>query len=335
MKRGWEEQSCSAAGKQAENASDIFQIYSIECQPPPSMDLLRPSRNDDKLWNGTSLIYKPTALQMKIEAIMPTAPSSETDSQPENTKRASMPIPLNRRRTMIACNSCRRRKIRCITSEQPPTNPCTYCKRKGFNCEYVVVSSADRGSTSQDDLAASPPDVESWKPPRTSANFTSTPSSPSSPSNSRHHTQSRPGSTRSSPTFPPLRTRRRKACHRRTVDSTHSAPGPSYRSGLPPAALTNQLYDLQTANALEYLSKRASHSLPSILPASLPRPAEYFAEDVQMPDFDFSATDMDVWALEVDASHFRVDPTQSSNLGGDFSQTTPWLGSDTWRGSGK
>jgi hypothetical protein len=34
------------------------------------------------------------------------------------------------------------------------------------------------------------------------------------------------------------------------------------------------------------------------LPASLPRPAEYFAEDVQIPDFDFSATEMDAWALE-------------------------------------
>jgi hypothetical protein len=178
----------------------------------------------------------------------------------------------------------------CITSEQPPTNPCAYCKRKGFHCEYVVVTPGRRVSTTYHDHAGDNPksatESASWKPP-----------SPNPASSSGHLTPSLPGSYRASSsdsTFPSLPTRRRKVRHRPTI---HPAPGQSRPSGLahtaPPA---NQLYNLQTIHALEYISNHASRSQPSALSAS--PPAEYFAEDVQMPDFDFSATDMYAWALE-------------------------------------
>ncbi|KAJ7478265.1 hypothetical protein FB451DRAFT_1396049 [Mycena latifolia] len=56
-----------------------------------------------------------------------------------------------RRRTILACTNCRRRKIRCITTEQPPKNPCARCVKKGLSCEYVAAPEAEEysGSTSR------------------------------------------------------------------------------------------------------------------------------------------------------------------------------------------
>ncbi|KAJ7054312.1 hypothetical protein C8F01DRAFT_502492 [Mycena amicta] len=45
-----------------------------------------------------------------------------------------------RTRVAIACRNCRRRKIRCNTSEDPPVNPCQRCRAKGLNCEYIEVA---------------------------------------------------------------------------------------------------------------------------------------------------------------------------------------------------
>ncbi|KAJ7699994.1 hypothetical protein B0H17DRAFT_1048134 [Mycena rosella] len=44
-----------------------------------------------------------------------------------------------RRRAMIACTNCRRRKIKCVTSEEPPRNPCARCTKRSLPCEYVAV----------------------------------------------------------------------------------------------------------------------------------------------------------------------------------------------------
>ncbi|KAJ7610177.1 hypothetical protein FB45DRAFT_1038219 [Roridomyces roridus] len=46
------------------------------------------------------------------------------------------------RRTILACAHCRQRKVRCITTEQPPTNPCTRCKKKKLSCQYVSADPA-------------------------------------------------------------------------------------------------------------------------------------------------------------------------------------------------
>ncbi|KAJ8086513.1 hypothetical protein PM082_005336 [Marasmius tenuissimus] len=39
----------------------------------------------------------------------------------------------------MACRNCRKRKIKCVTNEDPPHNPCERCTRKGLHCEYVAV----------------------------------------------------------------------------------------------------------------------------------------------------------------------------------------------------
>ncbi|KAJ7018422.1 hypothetical protein C8F04DRAFT_1328189 [Mycena alexandri] len=51
------------------------------------------------------------------------------------------PFATQRRRTIIACKTCRRKKQRCVTSEHPPTNPCARCERKNLTCEYVSLAS--------------------------------------------------------------------------------------------------------------------------------------------------------------------------------------------------
>ncbi|KAF7326432.1 C6 finger domain [Mycena sanguinolenta] len=43
------------------------------------------------------------------------------------------------RRAMIACTNCRRRKIKCVTSEEPAQHPCARCTKKGLVCEYIAV----------------------------------------------------------------------------------------------------------------------------------------------------------------------------------------------------
>jgi len=59
---------------------------------------------------------------------------------------ATPPAP-RRRRAQIACRNCRRRKIKCVTNEEPPHNPCERCQRKGLVCEYVAVGDPSPPST--------------------------------------------------------------------------------------------------------------------------------------------------------------------------------------------
>ncbi|KAJ7636363.1 hypothetical protein FB45DRAFT_864413 [Roridomyces roridus] len=51
------------------------------------------------------------------------------------------PVPRKRRR-ITPCSNCRHRKVKCITSEQPPVNPCQRCAKKNLDCEYNVHASA-------------------------------------------------------------------------------------------------------------------------------------------------------------------------------------------------
>ncbi|KAJ7627145.1 hypothetical protein FB45DRAFT_920747 [Roridomyces roridus] len=52
------------------------------------------------------------------------------------------PYDMKPRRTILACSICRKRKLRCITFEQPPRNPCERCVRKNLPCEYIAMSIA-------------------------------------------------------------------------------------------------------------------------------------------------------------------------------------------------
>ncbi|KAJ6578485.1 hypothetical protein B0H19DRAFT_1062965 [Mycena capillaripes] len=66
------------------------------------------------------------------------------------------PAFLTRRRVIIACTNFRKRKIRCLTPEDPPLNPCDRCTKKGLKCEYVTISNQQADSNKN-----APPDAES------------------------------------------------------------------------------------------------------------------------------------------------------------------------------
>ncbi|KAJ6452496.1 hypothetical protein C8R45DRAFT_1193937 [Mycena sanguinolenta] len=78
-----------------------------------------------------------------------------------------------RRRTLIACVDCRKRKTRCITTEQPPKNPCTRCLKRNRPCHYVSASKWDEDSDSLP--APNLPELE--RPDSTTPSPTSTSSS--------------------------------------------------------------------------------------------------------------------------------------------------------------
>ncbi|KAJ6549987.1 hypothetical protein B0H19DRAFT_1073884 [Mycena capillaripes] len=56
------------------------------------------------------------------------------------------PLFLARRRVIIACTNCRKRKIRCLTPEETPVNPCDRCTKKGLKCEYITISNQEADS---------------------------------------------------------------------------------------------------------------------------------------------------------------------------------------------
>ncbi|KAJ7679730.1 hypothetical protein B0H17DRAFT_77947 [Mycena rosella] len=58
------------------------------------------------------------------------------------------PFAIKRRRTILACSNCRKRKIRCITTEQPPVHACARCTKRGMACEYVVATDDESRSPS-------------------------------------------------------------------------------------------------------------------------------------------------------------------------------------------
>ncbi|KAJ6556995.1 hypothetical protein DFH09DRAFT_1164177, partial [Mycena vulgaris] len=60
---------------------------------------------------------------------------------------------IKRKRVPMACLRCRKRKIKCITSEESSGRPCERCTRRGFLCEYISVGDQRAQST----FESSPP----------------------------------------------------------------------------------------------------------------------------------------------------------------------------------
>ncbi|KAJ7779481.1 hypothetical protein DFH07DRAFT_1030285 [Mycena maculata] len=74
---------------------------------------------------------------------------------------------IRRRRAIVACVNCRRRKIKCITTEDPPQGQCERCSKRGLSCEYLTVaedpaqtrSSISRRTTNQPSATLLPPHI--------------------------------------------------------------------------------------------------------------------------------------------------------------------------------
>ncbi|KAJ7142421.1 hypothetical protein C8R44DRAFT_725777 [Mycena epipterygia] len=73
------------------------------------------------------------------------------------------------RRVYIACLNCRKRKIKCVTTEESPDKPCERCAKRGLTCEYVSVGDQEFPSpTSTQSGRGGPPmtQAQSVPPPR-------------------------------------------------------------------------------------------------------------------------------------------------------------------------
>ncbi|KAJ7662434.1 hypothetical protein B0H17DRAFT_1185040 [Mycena rosella] len=70
-----------------------------------------------------------------------------------------------KRRVIIACTNCRGRKVRCLTSEDPPQNPCQRCAKKGLSCEYITVTKQRDHSSSRNPTPEPGQEGAHWAPP--------------------------------------------------------------------------------------------------------------------------------------------------------------------------
>ncbi|KAJ7479015.1 hypothetical protein FB451DRAFT_1395622 [Mycena latifolia] len=70
-----------------------------------------------------------------------------------------------RRRVIVACTNCRKRKVKCLASENPPQSSCKRCLEKGIVCEYVAVGE-DKMTRSQplERVSESPVYASRWAP---------------------------------------------------------------------------------------------------------------------------------------------------------------------------
>ncbi|KAF7358714.1 C6 finger domain [Mycena sanguinolenta] len=78
------------------------------------------------------------------------------------------PVAKKPPRSLVACYHCRKRKMKCITTEQPPTNPCANCIKKNLQCEYIAVDSEDRSESAArfgKDSTLSAPTFSTDQPP--------------------------------------------------------------------------------------------------------------------------------------------------------------------------
>ncbi|KAJ6541066.1 hypothetical protein DFH09DRAFT_1175059 [Mycena vulgaris] len=214
----------------------------------------------------------------------------------------SAPYALKRRRTIIACSHCRKRKIRCITTEQPPKNPCARCTKRNLACEYVAAPDQELNSTAQTTPHLPPNSLESdtdsspsqtpmtWAPPLTAPDFSRCPSAEPWLAHTAWHHPSQPPPRYSRPTSsvstrdfhplyptPPL-TEWLQPHTPSLPDSCHMSPGPTpgncapaYDDGdrlsyltLPslPPPPRNRVYDLQAGHARHYLTARQSQPKP-------------------------------------------------------------------------
>ncbi|KAJ7158171.1 hypothetical protein C8R46DRAFT_1111924 [Mycena filopes] len=129
-----------------------------------------------------------------------------TSNAPAPGRTSQKPTPI-RRRTLMACKTCRQRKLRCIPSEQPFNGaPCTRCLKRKLTCEYVATSESTP-EYPPSDLPSSHSHSHSHGPPapsygRGQPNYgTGGPSAPAmqgaypspGPSHRPHHSASQPG----------------------------------------------------------------------------------------------------------------------------------------------
>ncbi|KAJ7493878.1 hypothetical protein FB451DRAFT_1491400 [Mycena latifolia] len=71
-----------------------------------------------------------------------------TFNEQEDSPQDFSPLRMKQRRAAIACTTCRRRKVRCLTTEWFPTQPCERCRRKRLTCEYLRVAEEEQHSNS-------------------------------------------------------------------------------------------------------------------------------------------------------------------------------------------
>ncbi|KAJ6451223.1 hypothetical protein C8R47DRAFT_1084136 [Mycena vitilis] len=237
-------------------------------------------------------------------------PSSSSSQTTKSSQRPPRKFTIRRRRTIIACSSCRRRKIRCITTEQPPTNPCAYCTRKRLTCEYVAadgpfgrsrkgspdLSVADRPESRTDSSPSPSPPL--WTPPVTPANFSPQPARtgssllhPDPEAVDQSRCQFSPSAFCSTqPALPPapsfpwphpeVSTQQTASLHHGySCPTPDFGPNPNRRHSS--SGLGSNAYDLQAAHAYQYLCSRAS-SLHTTYPCS-PDPPGFFVDYSQIP----------------------------------------------------
>ncbi|KAJ7710460.1 hypothetical protein B0H17DRAFT_1123607 [Mycena rosella] len=71
------------------------------------------------------------------QTLMPNNNNMASSNPYQNQSNLAPSAITMRRRSILACSNCRKRKIKCITTEQPPRNPCARCTKKNLPCEYV------------------------------------------------------------------------------------------------------------------------------------------------------------------------------------------------------
>ncbi|KAJ7677658.1 hypothetical protein B0H17DRAFT_111323 [Mycena rosella] len=72
---------------------------------------------------------------------------------------------IRRRRALIACTNCRKRKIKCVNLHKDPQGPCARCQKRGLVCEYVQEPELTAGSSNSIDGRSSPVKEDSWFAP--------------------------------------------------------------------------------------------------------------------------------------------------------------------------
>ncbi|KAJ7229894.1 hypothetical protein GGX14DRAFT_553394 [Mycena pura] len=133
--------------------------------------------------------------------------------------RRSTPSAPQGMRTVVACLNCRMRKVKCMPTNEPPTNPCARCKMYNLICEYV--SPGERERVRENDIAdPDTPLATSWT-----------------------HDQPMQGPPAASSAEPPASSPGRYP--------PHAAAGPERA----PAQSTSY-YQMQAAHAYQYLEKR-------------------------------------------------------------------------------
>ncbi|KAJ7903195.1 hypothetical protein B0H13DRAFT_2335153 [Mycena leptocephala] len=211
---------------------------------------------------------------------------------------------VKKRRTIIACSHCRKRKMKCITTEQPPKNPCAYCAKKRLHCEYVV----NGDSTSSCTDSSSPPSPNSSRghaAPRDSTTGTPAPNQipdyltpPAFGSE-----QQRLPARRLSTVIPRISRGYRGENSNSPIPEPFVfypfAPAESQHSRDPSCAATGptQVYDLQAAQARQYLANcaRANCERTLLLDPSAPQPSAIDAyllpafsdTDTHLPNLDW------------------------------------------------